>query len=76
MKSSTDTGYYWAYRKGSPVPDIIYVWKGQAVQPVIEYKTLLDGSEMEVLTLDYEPLSEGKWRVGERISPEGVDNLL
>lgn len=68
----TEPGYYWAYRKGSPVPDIVYVWEGRAHEFVIDTEY---GSDLPVLTIDYEDLAEQKWILGERIVPPGVDNL-
>ena len=73
--NSPDTGYYWAYRKGSPVPDIVYVWKGHTVEIVHDISETVYGHQMECLTLELENLSEQKWILGEKIVPPGVDNL-
>ena len=67
-----ETGYYWAYRKGSPIPDIVFVWEGKAHEFVVDTEC---GSDMPVLAIDSEDLSEQKWILGERIVPPGVDNL-
>lgn len=69
-----EPGYYWAYRKGSPVPDIVYVYEGYAYEVVIIKNTFPVGSPSYV-DLDGEALSEGKWILGEKILPPGVDNL-
>lgn len=53
------TGYYWAFRKGSPVSEIIFVYKGDAVSIYEEG----DSKFAPTLCLEYEPLSEQKWIV-------------
>lgn len=56
---SSNDGYYWAYRKGSPKPDVVFVFKD------VVYEILMDvyGN----LSLDGEDLGEQKWRIGEKI---------
>lgn len=77
MKSSTDSGYYWAYRKGSPVPDVVYYHDGIVYEIVHTTYYPNHGPEggVELLEVDGEDLSEGKWILGEKILPKGVDNL-
>lgn len=58
------SGYYWAYRKGSPVPEVVYARNGC----VYEIWETADGQ----VGLDFEELSEGKWILGEKIE-WGVD---
>lgn len=57
-----EQGYYWAYRKGNPVPEIVYVYQGCAWEIYIRE----DGTP----ELDWEHLSEQKWILGEKVTYE------
>ena len=54
-------GYYWAFRKGSPDPEVVYVYNGKA------YSIWLSFNDPNSLYLEGEPLSEGKWVLGEKV---------
>lgn len=62
-----ETGYYWAYRKGSPVPEVVYVHDDSVLE--------IWHADGGLLEFDFEPLSEGKWILGEKIVHEDIDKL-
>lgn len=77
MAEEYGNGYYWAYRKGSPVPDIVYYHEGVVYEIVV---CKIDVSKyfpnhgleesIEFLDLEGEDLSEQKWVLGKKVTYE------
>lgn len=62
-----EMGYYWAYRKGSPVPEIVFVFDGVVYEIFIETYKRHHGPDGERPVLEAEDLSEMKWILGEKV---------
>lgn len=54
LTSNPDTGYYWAFYKGSPAGDVVYYH---------------NGSVYNIWEAKWEPMSEGRWRLGAKVCP-------